>query len=67
VQQNEDMRKISAGVALVVVPTLVAGIYGMNFQHMPELSWRFGYLYAVLLMLTCVCVLWMWFKRSGWL
>jgi magnesium transporter len=67
VQQNEDMRKISAGAALVVVPTLVAGIYGMNFEHMPELAWRFGYLYALLLMLACVTALWMWFKRSGWL
>jgi magnesium transporter len=67
VQQNEDMRKISAGVALVVVPTLIAGIYGMNFHHMPELAWRYGYLYAVLLMLGAVGGLWMWFKRSGWL
>jgi magnesium transporter len=67
VQQNEDMRKISAGVALVVVPTLIAGIYGMNFHHMPELAWRFGYLYAVLLMVAAVGGLWMWFKRSGWL
>src|SRR5690606_28741828 len=41
-QQNEDMRKISAGAALVVVPTLVAGIYGMNFEHMPELGWTLG-------------------------
>ena len=39
VQQNEDMRKISAGAALVVVPTLIAGVYGMNFDHMPELHW----------------------------
>jgi magnesium transporter len=67
VQQNEDMRKISAGAALVVVPTLIAGVYGMNFEHMPELTWRFGYLYAVLLMVTAVTALWMWFKHSGWL
>ena len=46
-QQNEDMRKISAGVALVVVPTLIAGVYGMNFDHMPELGWQFGYAYAL--------------------
>ena len=39
VRQNEDMRKISAWVGLVAVPTLIAGIYGMNFQHMPELGW----------------------------
>jgi magnesium transporter len=67
VQQNEDMRKISAGAALVVVPTLIAGVYGMNFEHMPELGWRFGYLYAVLLMIVTVSGLWMWFKKSGWL
>jgi len=67
VTQNEDMRKISAGAALVVVPTLIAGVYGMNFRHMPELAWRFGYLYAVLLMVGTVGMLWFWFKRSGWL
>ena len=67
VQQNEDMRKISAGAALVVVPTLIAGVYGMNFRHMPELAWRFGYLYAVLLMVAAVSALWVWFKHSGWL
>ncbi len=67
VQQNDDMRKISAGAALVVVPTLIAGIYGMNFDHMPELHWTFGYLWALLLMVgTSVGLLWF-FKRSGWL
>ncbi len=67
IQQNDDMRKISAGAALVVVPTLVAGIYGMNFEHMPELQWRFGYAWAVLLMLGAALVLWVFFKRSKWL
>jgi magnesium transporter len=67
VQQNEDMRKISAGAAIVVVPTLIAGVYGMNFTHMPELSWQFGYPYAIALMAACCVVLWLWFKRSGWL
>ena len=43
VRQNEDMRKISAWVAIIAVPTAVAGIYGMNFEHMPEARWRFGY------------------------
>ena len=42
-RQNEDMRKISAWVAIAAVPTMVAGIYGMNFDHMPELHWRYGY------------------------
>ena len=67
VQQNDDMRKISAGAALVVVPTLIAGVYGMNFDHMPELHWQFGYLWALLLMVgTSAGLLWF-FKRSGWL
>ncbi len=67
VQQNNDMRKISAGAALVVVPTLIAGVYGMNFDHMPELHWQFGYLWAIALMVgTSAGLLWF-FKRSGWL
>src|SRR4051794_7913517 len=67
VQQNDDMRKISAGAALVVVPTLIAGIYGMNFRHMPELDWQLGYPFAVLLMVAISAGLWVLFKRSGWL
>jgi magnesium transporter len=67
VQQNEDMRKISAGVALVVVPTLIAGVYGMNFQHMPELDWVVGYPMALVLMVGISGLLWYYFKRSGWL
>ena len=67
VQQNNDMRKISAGAALVVVPTLIAGIYGMNFDVMPELKWAYGYLFALFLMVgTSAGLLWF-FKRSGWL
>jgi magnesium transporter len=67
VQQNEDMRKISAGVALAAVPTLIAGVYGMNFEHMPELGWALGYPYAIALMVVIVGGLWVFFKRSGWL
>ena len=67
VQQNEDMRKISAGAALIVVPTLIAGVYGMNFDHMPELHWQFGYLWAWLLMGGSAAGLLWFFKRSGWL
>ncbi|WP_238694212.1 CorA family divalent cation transporter [Nocardioides daphniae] len=66
-QQNEDMRKISAAAALVVVPTLIAGIYGMNFTHMPELSWTFGYPLALGVMVVVVSVLYAAFKRSNWL
>lgn len=67
VQQNDDMRKISAGAALVVVPTLIAGIYGMNFEHMPELGWTLGYPFALLLMGSVAGALWVLFKKSGWL
>ena len=67
VRQNEDMRKISAWVAIGGVPTAVAGIYGMNFEHMPELGTRYGY-YVVLGVLAVICfTLYRVFKRSGWL
>ena len=65
-QQNDDMRKISAGAALVVVPTLIAGVYGMNFRHMPELDWTFGYPFALLLMASTMAGLWIFFKKAGW-
>lgn len=67
VQQNEDMRKISAGVALVAAPTLIAGVYGMNFEHMPELRWHLGYAFSLVLMVLTSGGLWVWFKKSGWL
>ncbi len=66
-QQNADMRKISAWVAIAAVGTLVAGIYGMNFDHMPELGWRFGYPWALGLMVVSSVVLYRLFKKSGWL
>jgi magnesium transporter len=67
VAQNDDMRKISAWVAIAAVPTMLAGIYGMNFHHIPELSWRFGYLYVLLLMFGSCFLLYRLFRRSGWL
>jgi len=67
VRQNEDMRKISAYVAMAAVPTLIAGIYGMNFDHMPELRWELGYPAVVALMATIVGFLFWRFKRAGWL
>lgn len=67
VRQNEDMRKISAWAAIAAVPTLVAGIYGMNFEHMPELTWTFGYPLVVGAMAVTCLVLYRVFKRSGWL
>ncbi len=67
VQQNEDMRKISAWVAIAAVGTLVAGVYGMNFDHIPELRWHYGYFYALGLMAVSSVVLYRFFKKSGWL
>jgi magnesium transporter len=67
VRQNEDMRKISAWVAIAAVPTMVAGIYGMNFDNMPELHWRYGY-FTVIAFVALVCIaLYRRFKRIGWL
>ncbi len=67
VAENEDMRKISAWVAIAAVPTMIAGIYGMNFDRMPELRWDFGYP-AILTLMALVCgVLFRGFKRNGWL
>ena len=67
VRQNDDMRKISAWAAIAAVPTLVAGVYGMNFKDMPELSWHFGYPACVLFMVAVCVGLYATFKRSGWL
>jgi magnesium transporter len=67
VRQNEDMRRISAWVAIIAVPTAIAGIYGMNFEHMPELRWEVGYPGALLLMLLICVTLYRYFRRAGWL
>ncbi|MCK0111661.1 magnesium/cobalt transporter CorA [Ornithinimicrobium sp. F0845] len=67
IQQNNDMRKISAWVAIAAVPTMVAGIYGMNFDEMPELHWDFGYPLVLALMALICGLLYRAFKRSGWL
>ena len=67
VQQNSDMRKISAWVAIAAVPTMIAGIYGMNFQYMPELSHVWGYPAVLTVMLVTCLALYRAFRRSGWL
>jgi magnesium transporter len=67
VRQNDDMRKISAWAAMAAVPTMVAGIYGMNFDHMPELRWVWAYPAVLLLMAAAVWGLYRTFKRRGWL
>ena len=67
VQQNEDIRKISAWVAIAAVGTLIAGVYGMNFDNMPELHWEYGY-FMVLAVIALACgSLYRAFKRNGWL
>ncbi len=65
-QQNEDMRAISAWVAMAAVPTLVAGIYGMNFDHLPELHWKFGYPLVLCGMALVAGAMYRGFKKSGW-
>ncbi|SES38573.1 magnesium transporter [Pedococcus cremeus] len=67
VQQNSDMRKISAWVAIAAVPTMLAGIEGMNFQHMPELPQVWGYPAMLALMAVSCLVLYRAFRRSKWL
>lgn len=67
VRQNDDMRKISAWAAMAAVPTMVAGIYGMNFDHMPELRWIWSYPAVILLMAGIVAALYRLFKRRGWM
>lgn len=66
-QQNEDMKKISGWAAVVVGPTLIGSIYGMNFDVMPELHWRFGYVYSLVLMVVVAAVIWLFFKRKKWM
>lgn len=66
-QQNRDMRKISAWVAIAAVPTMIAGIYGMNFDSMPELQWAWGYPLILLIMGGACGLLYRAFRRSGWL
>ena len=67
VRQNEDMRKISAWAAIALLPTAVAGIYGMNFRHMPELEYRYGYFVVLSGIVFACAMLYRSFRRNGWL
>jgi magnesium transporter len=67
IAQNNEVKKISAWAAILFAPTLVGTIYGMNFEHMPELHWALGYPFALLLMLLVSLSLYIVFKRRGWL
>ena len=65
--ENETTKRLAAYAALVAVPTMVAGIYGMNFEHMPELKWLFGYPFTLgLILASAIIPLW-YAKRKGWL
>ena len=66
-QQNTDMRKITAWAAIIAVPTMVAGVYGMNFDYMPELHWKFGYPLVMLVIFVVSLVLHRIFRRNRWL
>jgi magnesium transporter len=66
-QENETMKRLAAYAALLAVPTMIAGIYGMNFEHMPELKWRYGYAISVLAMAAIDVILYFRFKRTQWL
>ena len=66
-RQNVQVQKISAWAAILAVPTLISGIYGMNFRYMPELNSIFGYPYALAIMLSISGLLYLGFKRAGWL
>jgi len=67
IRQNDEVKKISGWAAILFAPTLVAGIYGMNFRYMPELHWFFGYPFALALMVAVSLGLYVVFKRRGWL
>ncbi|MFF4936499.1 magnesium and cobalt transport protein CorA [Micromonospora sp. NPDC000729] len=66
-EQNEEIKRVSAWAAILFAPTLIGTVYGMNFTHMPELDWRYGYLLAIVLMLAVCGALYLLFKRRGWL
>jgi magnesium transporter len=66
-RQNVIIQQVSSWAAIAAVPTIITGVYGMNFRHMPELDWTFGYPLAILIMVVAVLVLRWNFRRVGWL
>ncbi len=67
IAQNDQVKKISAWAAILFAPTLVGTVYGMNFDRMAELHWKFGYPFALALMVLVSVSLYLVFKRRGWL
>ena len=66
-QQGETTKRLAAGAALVAVPTMIAGVYGMNFRHMPELDWVYGYPFAFALMVVLDVFIFWRFRKANWL
>lgn len=67
VAQNDDTKRLAAWAAILAVPTLIAGMYGMNFKFMPETEWSYGYPFAILMMGSICGFLYRWFRKVGWL
>lgn len=67
ISQSEVSKKMAGWAAIIAVPTLVAGFYGMNFQFMPELQWRYGYPFVVTLTISSCIIVYLFFRRAGWL
>src|SRR5699024_3437964 len=66
-QQNTDMRTISAVAAMAAVPTLIAGTYRMDFDNIPELHTEYGYYFSIAFMIITVGVIFWWFRKNNWL
>lgn len=67
ISQNDTSKKFAGWAAIIAVPTMIAGFYGMNFKFMPELQWHYGYYIVILFTLTACSLLYYFFRRSGWL
>ncbi len=67
IDQNEEVKRISAWAAIIFAPSLIGTIYGMNFDHMPELHWALGYPFALFLMVAISAAIWAIFRHKGWL
>jgi magnesium transporter len=67
IDQSNVFRKFTAWAAIIAVPTMIAGFYGMNFQFMPELQWQYGYYYVILLTFSICGTLYYFFRKADWL
>lgn len=67
ISQNDTSKKFAGWAAIIAVPTMIAGFYGMNFKFMPELDWHYGYYGVIILTISACSILYYFFRRSGWL